>query len=404
MIHKAFKYRIYPNKKQQELLARHFGCARFVYNHFLRRRIDHYAATAKGLTYHDTAAELTELKKLPATEWLKEVNSQSLQQSLRNLDSAYNNFFNKRAEFPNFKKRKGHQSFQVPQHFSISDNKLSIPKMAQIRIVVHRPLEGKAGQVRISRNPAGEYYASVLCEVDIPEPTYMGGEEAIDLGLSSFLITGKGEKIDPGNFYRKAEAKLAKLQRKLAGKQKGSRNRIKAKQAVAGQHRKVVNQRADFHHRHSLRLVHENQIIHAEDLAVKNMVKNHTLAKSISDAAWSEFLRQLEYKGAWYGCYINKVDRFFPSSKRCSNCGHIIGKLPLSIRNWTCPECETRHDRDINAAQNILIFGRAGAAQSGAGSPAQKACGVASGGGTKRKLRSTSQASMKQEASDFSQG
>jgi putative transposase len=387
-------------------MEKHFGCTRFVYNHFLRRRTDHYASTGKGLTYHDTAAELTELKKQTATEWLKEVNSQSLQQALRNLNTAYNNFFNKRAAFPNFKKRKGHQSFQVPQHFSLDGSRLSIPKMAPIRIVVHRPLEGRPRQVTISRNAAEEYFASILCEVDMPAPVYSGGEVGIDLGLTSFLITSTGEKVDPGNYYRKAEIKLAKLQRRLSKKKKGSKNRSKARLAVAKQHQKIANQRTEFQHRLSLRLVRENQVIHTEGLAVKNMVKNHHLAKSINDAAWSEFIRQLEYKGQWYGCYINQIDRFFPSSKRCSHCGHVVQSLPLQIRSWVCPECHTRHDRDINAAKNILIFGRAGAAQTG--TSVQNACGDASGGGTKpsrkTKHRATSQASLKQEALSLAAG
>jgi putative transposase len=346
------------------MLSRHFGCVRFLFNHFLKRRIDHYDETGKGLTYHDTAAELTELKKLPEYAWLKEVNSQSLQQSLRDLDTAYNNFFNKRADFPTFKKKQGYHSFQVPQHFSLNEDRLTIPKMSPIRVVVHRPLEGKARQVTISRNPAGEYYASILCETEIPEPAYSGREIGIDLGLSSFLITSEGVKVEPGNHYRKAEARLCRLQRRLSRKKEGSKNRLKAKTKVARQHQTIVNQRADFQHKLSYRLVHENQVIHTEDLAVRNMVKYHRFAKSISDAGWSEFLRQLEYKGAWYGCYINRIDRFFPSSKRCSHCGSVTGRLRLHIRSWKCPECGADHDRDINAATNILIFGRAGAARS----------------------------------------
>ena len=361
MIHKAFKYRLYPNSKQQEQLAKTFGCARFVFNHYLRQRIDTYANTGENFTYNQMAQDLTNLKCRPETVWLKEVNSQSLQQSLRNLDVAYNNFFQKRAKFPSFKKKSNTQSFQVPQHFNLSETRLTIPKMAPIRIVVHRELQGKPKSITISRNPAGQYFASILCEVPDPQPIYSGGEIGIDLGLTSFLVTSTGEKISPGKYYRNLEPKLAKLQRRLSRTQKKSRNRSKARIKVARVHQKVANQRADFLHRLSFRLVNENQIIHMEDLAVKNMVKNRKLAKSISDASWGEFTRQLEYKGNWYGCYINQVDRFFPSSKRCHCCGYIADKLPLNIREWTCPECGAKLDRDNNAAINILTFGRVGA-------------------------------------------
>jgi len=281
MLHNAFKYRIYPNKQQQEILSKHFGCVRFMFNHFLRRRVDHYSVTGKGLSCHDTAFELTELEKHPEYAWLKEVNSQSLQQSLRNLDTAYNNFFNKRADFPTFKKKQGHQSFQVPQYFSLAGNRLTIPEMAPLKVAVHRPLEGKSKQVTISKNPAAEYYASILCATENPEPVYSGGEIGIDLGLSAFLITSHGEKVEPGNHYGKAEARLARLQRRLAKKRKASQNRLRAKVEVARQHQKIAHQRADFQQRQSLRLVHENQVIHTEDLAVENMVKNRSLAKSI---------------------------------------------------------------------------------------------------------------------------
>ena len=401
MINKAYKYRIYPNKKQQEQFAKQFGCSRFVFNYFLKRRVDAYAENGKSLSFFDLIPELTALKKQPETLWLKEVNSQALQVSLKNLDIAYNNFFNRRSKFPSFKKKSNTQSFQVPQHFSINENaignkKLTIPKMAPIKLVLHREMEGKAKSITISRNPAGQYFASVLCEVADPNPEFIGNEIGIDLGLTSFLITSNSEKVNPGNHYRKAEKKLAKLQRRLAKKKKGSKNKEKTRIKVARHHQKTANQRADFLNRLSYRLVHENQMIHREDLAVKNMVKNHHLAKSISDAGWGEFTRQLDYKGKWYGCYSNVIDRWFPSSKRCNKCGFILGKLSLKIRNWTCPDCGAVHDRDINASINILVFGRAGVARSSAS--AQKACGD---NVSLINLLVVEQLSLKQEASSF---
>ena len=361
MAHKSFKYRIYPNQKQQELLAKHFGCVRFIYNYFLQKRIEVYAETGNRLTCFQMNKELTHIKKLPDFVWLNEVSTQPLQSSIRNLEVAYNNFFQKRANFPNFKRKSNTQSFQIPQYFKISETRLTIAKMAPIRIVIHRELEGKPKSITISRNASGQYFASILCEVPDPQPSYTGGEIGIDLGLTSFLVTSDGEKVSPGKHYRNLEPKLAKLQRRLSRTQKKSRNRAKARIKVARIHQKIANQRADFLHRLSFRLVNENQIIHMEDLAVKNMVKNHKLAKSISDASWGEFTRQLEYKGNWYGCYINQIDRFFPSSKKCSCCELIMANLPLNIREWECPSCGVINDRDHNASVNILNIGRVGA-------------------------------------------
>ena len=367
-IHKAFKYRIYPNKEQQDILARHFGCVRFAFNHFLRQRIDFHASNKdsdkKGLTYNDTSAMLTQLKKVAEFEWLKDVNSQSLQQALRDLDVAYNNFFNKRAAFPSFKKKRSNQSFAVPQHWSVEGNVLNIPKCKGIKIALHRQLEGTAKSVTISCTATGKYFASILCEVEIPEPEYVGDEIGIDFGIKAFITTSDGEVVEPPKYLRESEKQLKRLQRSVARKVKGSNSRAKAIHKLAVQHEKVSNQRSDFLHKTSRQLVSENQAIHIEDLAIRNMVKNHKLAKSISDAGWNTFTNMLEYKGKWYGCHIHKVDRFFPSTKRCHSCGFINNNLTLKDREWQCPECNSVHDRDLNAAINILTFSRAGTAQS----------------------------------------
>ena len=367
VIHKAFKFRIYPNRVQREIFAKHFGCVRFVYNHFLRQRIDYYEenkhSEKKGLNYHDTARALTQMKKDPEFEWLNAVNSQSLQQSLRDLDVAYNNFFNKRAKFPKFKKKRSKQSFSVPQNWSVSEGKLNIPKCPPIKIVLHRRIEGTMKSVTISRTPAGRYYASILCEVDIPAPVFSGGEVGIDYGVKAFVTTSEAELIQSPNYLRKAETKLKRLQRLVSRKTKGSSNRRKAIMRLAGQHEKVSNQRQDFLHKTSRQLVRENQAIFIESLAIKNMIRNHRLAKSISDSGWHKFVNMLKYKGQWYGCSIHEIDRFFPSSKRCHRCGYINESLKLSDRFWNCPECDSNNDRDVNAAINILTFGRAGTAR-----------------------------------------
>lgn len=362
VILKAFKFRLRPNKEQKEQLGRQFGACRFVWNHYLRQRIDHYAETGKGLNYYDNARDLTQLKRRPEYEWLKEANSQSLQQSLQDLTVAYTNFFAKHAKFPHFKRKEARQSFRVPQSFRAEDNCLSIPKITPIKMTIHRPLGGKMKSVTISRTPSGKYFASILCKIEVPEPKYEGGEIGIDLGLTHFIVTSEGEKVNAPQFFRKAERKLSRLQHILSRRQKGSSGWQKARLAVARQREHIANQRADFLHKLSRRLVDENQVIGIETLNVKGMLANHHLAKSISDAGWGKFVRQLDYKGTWHGCHIHRVDRFFPSSKRCHACGHINEALHLSDREWTCPKCGTIHDRDVNAAINILIFSTAGTA------------------------------------------
>jgi len=367
-INRAYRFRIYPNRGQQAALTKQFGASRFVYNHFLRARIDYYAAHSndkgkKGLTYHDTAAILTQLKREPEYAWLQEANAQALQQALRNLDSAYNNFFNKRARFPCFKSKRARQSFRVPQGFGIKGSKLHLPKLPPIRMVIHRSIEGIVKHIVISKTPAGYYYASLCCESEVPKPEYRGNVIGIDLGIKDFLVTSNGEHIPAPKYLRQAERRLRRTQRHLSRCKRGSRGREKARLAVARQHEYVANQRVDFLHKLSRRMVDENQAICAETLNVKGMLANHCIAKSIADCGWGEYLRQLRYKGAWYGCDLLQCDRFFPSSKRCHDCGFILDLLPLSIREWTCPECGIIHDRDENAARNIKTFCTAGTAE-----------------------------------------
>ena len=364
-INKAYNFRIYPSDKQIEPLAQHFGSCRFVYNYFLRKRIDFYVENKgkekQGLTYHDTAIMLTQLKKTPEYVWMNDVNSQSLQQSLRRLDIAYNNFFNKRAEFPNFKKKHSKQSFLVPQAFEIDFEKglLHIPKFKPIKIILHRETEGTIKSVNITKTPSGKYFASVLCEIEkVVKPKKKGRQIGIDLGLKSFLITSDNERIDSPQYLRKSEDKLAKLQRHLSRKIKGSNRKNKARIKVARIHDKISNQRNDFLHKLSHRLVSENQAIFVEDLHVKGIMANHHLAKSVSDSGWSEFVRQLKYKSEWNGVYFGQIDRFFPSSKRCFSCGWINESLTLKDREWICQGCNQVVDRDFNAAQNILLFGQ----------------------------------------------
>ena len=371
VIQKAFKFRLYPNVEQRVFLARQFGCARFVYNHFLRERIDFYAAhkgePKQSLNYGDTAKRLVELKRQPDTTWLQEVNSQVLQQSLMNLNVAYKNFWAGRGDFPKFKRKHDKQAIRVPQHFTLDPDTghLSLPKMTPLKIVLHRPVEGKLKSVTITHRPSGRYYASLLCEVDVPDPQPTRDEKALglDLGLKSFVVTSDGEKVDMPAYLRQSEKSLAALQRQLARKTPDSQNRLKAKIKVARLHQKIADRRADFLHQLSRRLIDDNQAIYVEHLNVKGMLANHTLAKSISDAGWSEFLRQLQYKGAWAGRTVEVIDRFFPSSRRCRQCGYLKTDLTLADREWDCPVCQAHHDRDVNAAGNILDTGQACARQ-----------------------------------------
>jgi putative transposase len=351
---KGLKYRLYPTNSQKELIAKHIGSSRFVYNLALETKNTAYLGYNHNFSPFDLIKQLPELKK--ECEWLKEVNSQSLQQSIQNMDIAFKKFF-KGAGFPKFKsKHKGKQSFSIPQNVIIENNLLIIPKFKEgIEIVLHREIKGTIKSANISVTPTGKYFVSILVDTNtempikalIKENTTIG----VDLGIKTFLVTSDGLEIENPKNLRKAQSKLKYVQRKYS-KNKGKRT----KQRLALLHEKVVNKRKDFLHKVSTKLIRENQTICLEDLAVSNMVKNHNLAQAISDVSWSTFVTMLEYKADWYGKNILRIGRFAPSSKTCNCCGNINKELTLKDRKWTCSKCNSVLDRDVNASINIKSF------------------------------------------------
>src|SRR5438270_8107136 len=363
---KAYKYRFYPNDEQKQMLARTFGCCRYVYNWALRDRTDAYYKCGERLSYEDTAQRLVLLKKQEETSWLDEVSSVPLQQALRNLDRAFRNFFEGRAHYPTFKKKRHQQSATYASNALNWDGKsLTLAKMDEpLAIVWHRPLPDgcKPSSVTLTKDEAERYFVSIVVEEDIKALEVTPKMVGLDLGLKSMVITSDGQTHSNPKFFAKDEKKLAKAQRRLAKKKKGSKNRAKARLKVARLHKKIADRRRDYQHQLSARIIRENQVVCIESLQVKNMVKNHSLAKAISDVGWSELSRQLEYKAQWYGRTLVKIDKWYPSSKRCFDCGHILDSLTLDVRSWACPECGVVHDRDINAAKNILAAGLAVAA------------------------------------------
>ena len=362
-IKRAYRFRFYPTPEQEQILARTFGCARFVYNHMLRLRSDAWSQRQEKVGYHETSAALTALKKTPEHAWLNEVSSVPLQQALRHLNTAFSHFFARRAGYPSFKRKEGHQSAEyTASAFRWDGAALRLAKMDEalpIRFSRTLPKAAKLTTVTVSKDPAGRYFVSMLCDDAVEAKPPVASQVGIDLGLTHFAILSSGEKIDTPKHFRRNESRLAKLQRRLARKQKGSSNRAKARLKVARLHARIADARRDFQHQLSTRLINENQVIAVEMLAVSNMRRNRSLGKAISDAGWSEFVSQLEYKARWHGRTLVAIDRWYPSSKRCGDCGHVVAKMPLNLREWICPECAALHDRDVNAARNILAAGLA---------------------------------------------
>jgi putative transposase len=364
MVKRAYKYRFYPTPEQAEQLNRTFGCVRLVYNKALDERIRAYATGRRSISYAESSAALTEWKRGAELAFLNEVSSVPLQQALRHLHAAYTAFFAKRARYPRFKsKRKSRASAEYTRSaFRWRDGQLTLAKMdAPLNIVWSRPLpDGTVpSTVTVSRDAAGRWYVSLLVEDPTVQPlppvdTAVG----VDAGLTSLVTLSTGEKVTNPRHERADRQRLAKAQRDLARKEKGSNNRAKARHKVARIHARIADRRRDHLHKLSTRLVRENQTVVIEDLTVRNMMRNHRLARAISDAAWSDLRAMLKYKAAWYGRTLVVIDRWFPSSKLCADCGQLTESLPLHIRTWQC-SCGATHDRDINAAKNLLAAGLA---------------------------------------------
>lgn len=364
-VKRAYKFRFYPTDEQAEQLARTFGCVRYVYNRALAERSRAWTQEQKRVTHADTDKMLTGWKRDPETAWLTEPSKGPLQATLRNLQAAFDSFWRKQTGYPKFKK-KGRSRDSATYYrgtFAYRDGQLKLAKQAQpLDVRWSRPLPEGAdpSQVTVSKDAAGRYHVSLLVEENIQQlPAAPNTAVGLDAGITSLYTLSTGEKITNPRHERKDRERLARAQRNLSRKQKGSKNREKARVKVARAYARVTDRRTDYLHKLSTRLVHENQVIVIEDLSVRNMVRNHSLARAISDASWAEFRAMLEYKAGWYGREVIAIDRFYPSTKTCSACGAITDKLPLNVRVWQCPKCGSSHDRDVNAARNILAAGLA---------------------------------------------
>lgn len=358
MINKTYRFRIFPTKEQEVLLNQHFGHSRWVYNHFLNERKEQYQKDKKSDNYYKQSATLTKLKKEEETKWLKEVNSQTLQFAIRSLDTAFLNFFRGNAQFPRFKSRKHKNTFTIPQFGRVENGKIIIPKFKEgIKVKIHREVKGKIGKMNITKTPTGKYYVSIFTEQEVEDLPKTNKQVGIDLGLKDFVITSDNKKFKNNRYTKKYAKQLKKAQQHLSRKQKGSNGFEKQKLKVAKIHEKIASCRLDTLHKVSIELVKNYDLISVEDLNVKGMIKNHKLSKHIADASWGNFVTLLQYKCDWYGKELVKINRFYPSSKTCGDCGWINQELKLSDREWTCNSCAVIHDRDVNASKNILKEG-----------------------------------------------
>jgi len=374
---KAYKYNLQPTKDQAILLSKHCGCSRFVWNWALNKKTVEYTKSGKSLSRYDLQSELPKMKKMEDYTWLSEVNSLSIQSKLEDLDKAFTSFFKKKSNYPKFKSKKDRQSFRVPQNTKVDFElgKIIIPKFLEgIKFDNHRQFEGKISSSYVTKSPTGKFYISILVEdgIQIPnkskivENTTIG----IDLGITNFITTSNKEKIDNPRILKNNIRKLRRISKQNSRKKKGSKNKEKSRLKLAKIHEKVANIRKDFQHKLSYKLTHDNQVdtIVMETLSIKNMSKNHKLARHIQDCSWYQFQTFLKYKCDWAGKNFIQIGMFEPSSKLCNKCGHINKELTLQDRNWTCPICNEKHDRDINASINIKKLGLV--------QPEVKACGL----------------------------
>jgi putative transposase len=387
-VKRAFKYRFHPTNEQAAELSRTFGCVRLVYNKALEERTQAWYGQQRRISYVQSSAALTQWRKTEELAFLSEVSCVPLQQALRHLQTAFGNFFARRAKYPRYKSRKKSRASAeyTRSAFIWRDGKLMLAKMADpLDIRWSRPLpEGaEPTTVTVSRDAAGRWFVSLLCQDTVTAVPAAEAAVGIDAGITSLVTLSTGEKIANPRHERRDRARLARAQRELSRKAKGSANRAKARRKVAKVHARVADRRRDFLHKLSTRLVRENQTVVIEDLTVRNLLKNGKLARAVSDASWTELRSMLEYKCAWYGRELVVIDRWFPSSKLCGTCGTVAAKMPLNVREWTC-DCGAVHDRDVNAARNILAAG-----------PAASACG--DGVRPQRESSRTGQSSMKQE-------